>query len=679
MVRGQRLVATLIALAGLWPQVVGAQTSIFGVDAPPAPQQPPAPGTEGAPAAAETPADPVEAAMANLDLRAKICQLMMVTPEGLTAPSTDDLAYIQEYPPGAIVLRRAGTPDAAKKYADRVRGIEQLNRIPLLIGADLHQLSLRERGMASGFVQLPTPLSIAAAHNSSAASALAKLIAEHMQMMGFNFYVGPLLELAPTLPGAPGSIYHFGNSPEIAAAAGAEIMAVLDRYGILPMPMGFPGGGANRTAGSPGVLTTPPAHLKSQELMPFVQAIASGARLMHVGNVLTPTLTSPPQPASQAIAVMQDLLRNDLGYAGVVVAGPMDGPDLAGRVDPRSAAVSALAAGADMLLWNRADTLVMGGVSTVMNAVQTGLLNEATIDAAVRRVLRLKFDHARARSEMKPPKQTLTNQRKFEEIVRAVERRAITVIQNRDQVLPLREENAMPVMVAGVVGARELRDALERHMKPIPQRTITSAQSLGRIERFEVERITKYVRGIRTAILIYTQDLDADGAIAMVRGLRASGIRVVVVLLGHPKLAAQLADADAIMLAYCDSATYVQTLKAVVEALVGEGAVSVVPYTGDLEARVGEARTFNVLEATRTPAGRLPVAIGSVFPAGLAIACDPRYALRSAEWDFGDGANSKALQATHAYKAPGTYPLTLTVTDNAKETSSHTFNVVVRE
>jgi beta-glucosidase-like glycosyl hydrolase len=541
----------------------------------------------------------------------------------------------------------------------------------------LHQLSVRERGLASSFVQLPSLLSLSAAHDSDATNGLATLVAEHMRMMGFNFYLGPLLELSPSLSAAQGSIHRFGSSPEFAAEAGTEIMAVLEEHGILPMPMGFPGGGANHAPGAPAVLTTPRPVLSSQELLPYIRAIEDGARLLHVGNVLTPTLSSPPLPASQAAAVMKELLRDELGFTGVVVAGPMDGPDMAG--DPRAAALAALQAGADMLLWNRADTLVMGGIAYIEAAVSQGQLSESVIDAATMRVLRLKFDHAQARGALSPPKKNLSSARKLENLALSVEKRAITVIQNRGQVLPMREDNAMPALVTGVVGARVLRDALEEYMKPISQRLITTARSLGRIERFEVERITSYVRGIRTAVLIYTGDLEADGAIAMVRGLRSNGIRVVVVLLGYPALAAQLSEADAIVLAYCDSATYDQTLLAVAKALVGEGAVGIVPVAADLEAKVGEPRVFNVLDTVRTPAGRLPMTLSELFPVGLAIPCDPQYAIRDVQWEFGDGNKSKAREATYAYTAPGRYPLTLTVTDADKETTSRTFNVVVRE
>ena len=136
-------------------------------------------------------------------------------------------------------------------------------------------------------------------------------------------------------------------------------------------------------------------------------------------------------------------------------------------------------------VWNRADSLVMGAVAYIEAAVEAGLLSEAVIDAAATRVLRLKFSHAERLAGMKPPKKTLTNQRKLEATVRGVERRAITVIQNRGQVLPMREANAMPVMVTGVVGARALRDGREKYMKPISQRLISTARSLGRIERFE--------------------------------------------------------------------------------------------------------------------------------------------------------------------------------------------------
>lgn len=659
----------LLLLAG----IAIAQESIFGIEAPVVP--PPLETGD------EENTDPLEAMFQKLDLRGRIAQLMLVTMSGLHAPATDDLAFLKAYTPGGAIVRQITKPAAAAAYVTKLRGVETLTGIPLLVGANLYTLAQRDRGAPSAFIQLPSLLSIAAAQDVTTTEGIADLLARHMNLMGFNLHLGPSLSLSPSIAEAKGSIHSLGSDPRFVGEAGCALLAAFEAQGIIAMPMDFPGGAANRGEKSPAVLLTPEPQLAEMDALPYAKAIVQGVAMLHAGNTLAPTLDAGSQPASLSKAVLRDLLREKMGYTGVIVAGPMDDPDITRLYDPADAAAMALSNGADMIYWHEAGAQVIRTIERLAKAVERGELSEALIDASVRRVLQLKID--RVAPDRGPIKEKdiaeLERARSLGKEVYALERRSITIVQNRGQILPLSKERSMPIAVTGVLQLEAFRDVMEDFAKPISQQKITTAQHLGDIQDFEIRRITENVHGIRTIVVVITDSLRPEGTITLLRELKSKGLQIVLVHLGYPRNVGRYTDADAIVLAYSDAATYDITLRAIAEVIMGDAPIRIVDIGHDLSAKVGEQRSFDVFEVCRAPAGRLPVRLSEAFPAGLAVPYPPDLGIRKTEWDFGNGQHSKETHVDFTYTAPGEYPVTLTITDAKKKTSSAIFRVVVTE
>ena len=120
----------------------------------------------------------LELMLESLDLRGRISQLMVATSQGLQAPNIDDVGYMRAYPPGGMVIPQMLKPSAAAVYVAKLRGVEELNRIPLLVGANLYQLAKRDRDAESGFVQLPSLLSMAAAQDKETGEKIEAIVKE---------------------------------------------------------------------------------------------------------------------------------------------------------------------------------------------------------------------------------------------------------------------------------------------------------------------------------------------------------------------------------------------------------------------------------------------------------------------------------------------------------------------
>lgn len=623
-------------------------------------------------------ADPLGYALANMTLQQKVAHLMMVTMTGAHQPNAQDLAFLKAYTPGAAIIPKILKPDFAAAYVMKLRGVQQLSGIPMWVGTNLYRLTRTDRDEFSEFIQLPSPLSLAAAHDAATTQSVAELMAEHLSMMGFNLHLGPSLEMAPTLDSAEGTVYSLGSDVDFIGDTYDIIRTVFDQRGIVSVPLGFPGGGTNRPKKSSAVLLTPPGMLKETDLAPYIRAVEAKVPLIHVGNTLVPTLDPASPPACVSEAVISGLLRNDLGYEGIIVAGPMDSQDVGGILDPAEAAIRALRHGADMIYWNGSGSTEMRAVDNIVLAVAEKRLEESRINEALKRVLEYKFAHLLAEVAVKESGTApLEKQKQLAKRVQAIEQQSITVVQNNGGILPLTKDGAMPIGVTGTVGVEILTQALEEHIKPISQQLITTARHIGEIKDFEIERITSHIRGIRTMVCVFTDTDKPEGQVQLVRKIQAEGAKVVVILLGYPRNLPYLAVADAVVLAYCDPTKYNQTIAAMGNILAGVTPIGFRDIDRDINVKSGEARTFNAHDFVRMPAGRLPVTLSERFPVGTSAPYNTQALLKKVQWDFGDGEKSKDARTTHAYAAAGRFPVSLSVTTTEGAAASFTFYVVV--
>ncbi|MDZ4861517.1 MAG: glycoside hydrolase family 3 N-terminal domain-containing protein [Candidatus Hydrogenedentes bacterium] len=625
---------------------------------------------------------PLADRLQTLDIRERIAQLMLVTLQGAPGPNSSDIEFMTRYTPGGVVIPEVLRPLTAADYITKLRQLplEAATGIPMLIGTNFYGLARpTPNDFPRTFVPMPTLLAVAAANDPEVTQRLSELVAGHLKAMGFNFHLGPAFDLAPTLPGVKGSLDCLGSDPRFVAESGCTILRTLEENSILAAPTGFPGGGLNRKGEGPGVLLTPRTMLETMDLLPFIKAIEQGASIIHVGNILAPTIEPASIPASMSAKIMKDLLRDQLGFKGIIIAGPMDAPEIAMKFDPSDAAEMAIGAGADMVYWNQAGRRVMKTVDQIAAAIAEGRIQQETVDAALHRVLTLKDEKKLRGRPMPVPKEAeaLTKNRMYPKESYELERRSITLVQNRNNILPLNKAKSVPVGVTGVVGVESLKDALEEYIKPVSSQEILTAKHGGEIYDFELDRITKHVMGIKTMVVVVTPHLRINNQLKLISTLQGRGIAVVVVLVGYPDSLPKLDGAEAIVLAYTRPDQTNISMRAVADVLVGQAPIGVMPAVREMKMLVGVPTTYNVLDVVRAPAGMLPVTIEPPYVAGLSVPYDPTFSLKKNLWDFGDGKTSKDIRVERAYATPGRYPITLTISDKKDHVTTRTFYAVV--
>lgn len=619
--------------------------------------------------------------IAKMSVEEKIAQLMFVRLNGGLSLNSTDREFLMRIPPGGILLPALG---GAKATSDHTKSIQALiprtkHKIPFFIAGDGFAIADNAGKAMNRFIPMPSQLTMAAAGINDTTTEFLDKYGNALARIGVNVHFGPSLTLSGHAETAATSIVTFGSSPEFTQAITAEFHNNLATHGVTFMPVGFPGGEANRVGSDPAVLLTPGNHYLETDGRPYYTAIQEGARIIHVGNTLVPTLENDSRPASVSRRTISMMLRGTLQFDGVVVAGPIDTSHMLSKYEPQSSAEMSIEAGSDMILWSRISSQIPQVIATLGEGVRDGYIDEEMIDRSVERVLQAKIDMGLFGPMLGPePKlDKLVRDNQDAELLQSIERNAITLLKNENNALPLTKETSTPVLMTGVVGLLDATKKLQKELKAVVRFETKSARHLTRVEDFELRRLEKVVEGIRTAVCVFDSKVSADSQAQIIKTIKSSGAKVVVILLGHPGSIDMYQDADAILLTYSSSMFTGFTMDSLVRILLGDAPIRVLSSETPLVRRPGEEITFNVLDVIQSPTGRLPIALPPHHDHGDYVSFPPT-SIKKVQWDFGDGSSSRESRIAHAYEAPGAYTATLTITDEDGNESTGTFAIIIQ-
>jgi beta-N-acetylhexosaminidase len=261
----------------------------------------------------------------------------------------------------AIAARAAGvtlyrhlnvrSPGQVRVLTDTLQAASRrLGLPPLLIGADHETGQLH--AMGDGATPFAGAMAIGATGDVGLAERVGRAIGTELRAMGVNLVYAPVCDLATNPRNPVVGIRAFGDEPDAVGDLAAATVRGLQAAGVAATIKHLPGHGepgGDSHLGLP-VIESSGTELRARELVPFRAAIAAGARLAMPGHLAVPALTGRRDlPATLAREVVHGLLRDELGFDGLVVSDALDmggvrggdgGPDVA----------EALRAGIDLLL-----------------------------------------------------------------------------------------------------------------------------------------------------------------------------------------------------------------------------------------------------------------------------------------------------------------------------------------
>jgi beta-N-acetylhexosaminidase len=313
-------------------------------------------------------------------------------------------ALVGEVRPGGVILFGANFQTVAQVHA-LVRDLQRVTPVPLIIATD-HEGGLVSRLTASGGISatvMPseTLLGIAAetlVERGEADRALdlarrwGKVIGAELRSLGVTMNMAPVADVgSPDRPGMLSSQRRtFGTDPATVAMLTAASVEGMHSEGVCAVLKHFPGQGG--AVEDPHTMIVSLDHtldtLRRVDLVPFRAGISAGARAVMSAHISYPNATGNDLPATVSRQLISGLLRDELGFDGVVITDALNMDAVARRLMGRDLAVEAILAGADIVLKPLEPEAAH---AALVDAVVSGKLSRGRLEESVERILQLKL------------------------------------------------------------------------------------------------------------------------------------------------------------------------------------------------------------------------------------------------------------------------------------------------
>ena len=259
------------------------------------------------------------------------------------------------------------------------------------------------------------------------------------------------------------------------------------------------------------------------ELQPFRAAIDADVAAIMTAHIIYPAFDAN-RPATLSPTILTDLLRKELGFDGLLITDDMEMKAIDDRYQSGEAAVMAVEAGADivMVLWTSTKQIEVFGA--LLSAVKSGRISQARLDQSVKRILKSKGTAFDRRFVDVEAVETAVGGKAHQQLAQTIASRAITVVRNRDNILPLRLKPETSVLILSA--SPTLFDIFKAHHPNTGE-----------------ARIPETPRGAQIQLQLPPQARDADVIIAGITNIEQAGLvhqfsfrptPVIVIALGSP-------------------------------------------------------------------------------------------------------------------------------------------------
>jgi beta-N-acetylhexosaminidase len=350
-----------------------------------------------------------ESSALNIDkmtLREKVGQMFFVRPEALDTSihweAYTDLpdfklqqvnktmtAVNKDYPIGGMILYAHNIVDETQ-LAAFIKEIRRLNGSPLLAideeGGRVARIANNENFDVPKYESME---SIAKSGDPNEAYKAAFTIGSYVKEYGFDIDFAPVADVNTNPDNVIIGPRAFSDDPETAADFVVSYLNGLDSAKVIGTLKHFPGHGDVKTDTHFGYASTEKTwdEMLKCEMIPFKAGIKAGAQMIMTAHISAPKVSGEDVPATLSSVILQDKLRGELGFDGVIVTDAMDMGAITTQFSNTEAAIKAIQAGVDIVLCSREFVKVF---DAVVEAVEKGKIKESRIDESVKRILELK-------------------------------------------------------------------------------------------------------------------------------------------------------------------------------------------------------------------------------------------------------------------------------------------------
>lgn len=388
---------------------------------------------------------------------------------GFTEMNDEVGSIIQKYHLGGVIL-----------FAENVVGTEQTVRlidglqnaspeIPLFITID------QEGGIVTRLqtgTNLPGNMALGATRSEKNAYQTGKIIGEELSSLGVNVNFGPSLDVNNNPDNPVIGVRSYSSNPELVSKLGIETIQGLQRQNVAATAKHFPGHGDTATDSHYGLplVTHNKDRLQAVELLPFQNAIDEGVDMIMTAHVQFPAFDDTTYiskkdgqeilvPATLSKKVLTGLLREEMGFEGVIVTDALNMKAISDNFGQEEAVVLALKSGVDIALMPaQVNSLEMeknlaSVYDAVLEAIESGDLPMEQVNASVERILKLKEKRGILDTDKAPIEEKVTNSLKVvgnKEHLKQEKKMAedaVTLLKNEDKTLPFKPKKGEKVLV----------------------------------------------------------------------------------------------------------------------------------------------------------------------------------------------------------------------------------------
>jgi len=336
-----------------------------------------------------------------------------------------------------------------------INEMQRLAKVPLLISDNF------EGGVGYvlfGATRLPLAMAIGATGDERLAYEAAKVTAQEGRAIGVNVNFYPVADVQNNPENPIINIRAFGEDPAAVSRFVRAYIRGAQENGQIATAKHFPGHGdvASDSHLEMPVLNVTAERLESVELPPFKAAVEQGVGAVMSAHIWLPQLEPEKGlPSTLSKNVMTGILRDGLGYDGVVFTDAMTMRGVSANFKNDDATVRAVEAGADIIL---IPPSVEDSFRAIKSALDSGRLTQSRIDASVRRILRAKARFKLADRENRfadvDRLMTVLGTREHRDFAQRIADNAITLVRDERQVLPLRASPDLRVVQINLLDTR---------------------------------------------------------------------------------------------------------------------------------------------------------------------------------------------------------------------------------
>jgi beta-N-acetylhexosaminidase len=526
----------------------------------------------------------VDTTLASMTLDEKVGQLIIPATVGMFMSQDGDSFRqirrdITEFHVGGYhMLGEVNSLHEPAGVALLINHMQEAAKVPLLITADFEGgVGLRYLGAT----RLPRAMAMGATAAPELAYRAGQVTAEEARAMGVNVNFYPVVDVNNNARNPIINIRSFGGEPKLVSEMARAYIRGSQSAGAMATAKHFPGHGDTSTDSHlelPSV-DVDRTRLDAVELPPFRAAVEEGVGGVMSAHIALPRIETGKLPATLSHMMLTDVLRGELKFGGVIFTDAMNMRGIAAHYPEGEAAVRAIKAGADVILYPPA---VDQAFNAIKRAVEAGEIKESRVDESVRRILlakeKLGLDKNRFADLNRLDK--VLGSGEHQRAARQIIESAITLVRDNKNVLPLKlapEQKALFVTLVdnnegwrdGAPGRTFLAGLVSRHPKTtdVYVSDKTSPAEFDLIKKLAAVSDVVIVNGfIRVAAYKGSIDLT-EGEIDLLKYLSAVEKPFAFVLYGSPYIISFVPELPSYVLAY---EYYPAAEEAALKAVLGE-------------------------------------------------------------------------------------------------------------